>query len=80
MSEVPTLSGLVRAASFLPDDSVQLVFLPEFLCKNQVAGDSSPVIYIPSLEQVVGADDPDRVNCPIRALRTYRTKHRGSDL
>ena len=74
VSEVHALSGLMSDVSFLPDGSVHLVFLPEFLAKNQGAGDPSPVIRIPALGHLVCADDPDRLNCPVRALKTYRAK------
>ena len=74
VSEVHSLSGLISDVSFLPDGSAELLFLPEFLAKNQSAGVPSPVISVPSLELIVCPDDPDRVNCPVRALKLYRNK------
>ena len=78
VSEVHSLSGLAADVSFLPDGSMQLGFLPEFLAKNQVPGDPSPVLTIPSLEAVLCNDDPDRVNCPVRALKYYRNRTEAS--
>ena len=74
VSEVHSLSGLMNDVSFLSDGSAQLVFLPDFLAKNQSAGVPSPIITVPSLERIVCQDDPDRVNCPVRALKLYRNK------
>ena len=74
-----SLSGLPQDIAFHADGSVQLEFLPDFLAKNQVPCDDSPAITIPSLEVLVCPDDPDRVNCPVRALKIYRNrvnKHR----
>ena len=74
VSEVHALSGLSQDVAFHADGAVQLEFLPEFLAKNQAPCDDSPSIRIPSLEEVVCPDDPDRVNCPVRALKTYRNR------
>ena len=79
VSEVHALSGLPQDVTFHADGSLQLEFLPEFLAKNQSSLDESPSVLIPSLEEVVCPDDPDRVNCPVRALKGYRVrteKHR----
>ena len=45
-SEVHALSGLPSDVAFEPDGSVSLRFLPEFLAKNQIPGEPSPVIFI----------------------------------
>ena len=74
VSEVHALSGLSRDVAFLADGGLQLEFLPEFLAKNQSSEDDSPSVLIPSLEEVVCPDDPDRVNCPVRVLRYYRSR------
>ena len=79
VSEVHSLSGLPQDISFQADGSVQLEFLADFLAKNQAPSDDSPSIRIPSLEVLVCPDDPDRVNCPVRALKIYKNrtdKHR----
>jgi hypothetical protein len=78
VSEVHALSGLPSDVSFERDGSLALRFLPEFLAKNQVPGDPSPVIAVPSLTKVLGDDDPDRLNCPVRALKVYRSRTEGN--
>ena len=74
ISEIHAISGLPSDVAYLPDGSLELMFLPEFLAKNQVPGDASPVISIPTLDTVTCPDDPDRSNCPVRALRIYRRR------
>ena len=59
---------------FEPDGSVSLRFLPEFLAKNQVPGEPSPVIFIKPLSSILCPDDEDRLLCPVRALRLYRRR------
>ena len=74
ISEIHAISGLPSDVAFLRDGSLELQFLPEFLAKNQAPGDDSPVISVPTLDMVTCPDDPDRANCPVRALRTYRAR------
>jgi hypothetical protein len=74
ISEVHSLSGLDRDIAFEANGDLTLRFLPEFLAKNQTAGVESPIIRIPSLEKVLSGDDPDRMNCPVRALKAYRER------
>ena len=74
ISEVNAISGLPSDIAFLPDGSLELRFLPDFLAKNQAPGDDSPVVSIPTLASVTCPDDPDRCNCPVRALRIYRQR------
>lgn len=73
-SEVTGLSGLASDVAFEADGSVSLRFLPEFRAKNQRPSDPSPVIVIPPLDRLVGRQDPDYVNCPVRALKIYRKR------
>ena len=73
-SEVHGLSGLPSDVAFEPDGSVSLRFLPEFLAKNQVPGEPSPVIFIKPLSSILCPDDEDRLLCPVRALRLYRRR------
>jgi hypothetical protein len=74
VSEVHALSGIPADVSFERSGDASLRFLPEFLAKNQVPGDPSPEIAIPCLFNVLCDDDPDRLNCPVRALRIYRKR------
>jgi hypothetical protein len=74
VSEVHALSGLPSDVSFERNGDVSLSFLPDFLAKNQVPDDPSPVVKIPNLTQVLCDDDPDRLNCPVRALSIYRER------
>lgn len=75
-SEIHGLSGLEADIAFERNGSISLRFLPEFLAKNQVPGDPSPVVLIKPLTQFVDPEDPDVQNCPVRVLREYirRTK------
>jgi hypothetical protein len=70
-SEVHGFSGLPSDIAFEADGSVSICFLPEFLAKNQVPGDPSPVVLIRPLRDILPARDPDLANCPVRALKTY---------
>ena len=74
VSEVHGLSGLPSDLAFEPDGSVSLCFLPEFLAKNQVPGDPSPVLFIRPLLDILAPDDPDLCNCPVRALKVYNAQ------
>ncbi len=73
-SEVTNLSGLEADVAFEPDGSISLNFLPEFLAKNQVPGDVSPVILIKPLSSLISPSEKDIHNCPVRALKCYRRK------
>ena len=73
-SEVCNLSGLPGDVSHEADGSLSLNFLPEFLAKNQNPESCSPVIKIPPLSSIIGLDEPDIKNCPVRALRIYRKR------
>ena len=57
-------------------DSVTLLLEPGFLPKTQVPNKLPDPIVIPSLDQVCGPNDEDRLLCPVRALKFYldRTK------
>ena len=68
-SEVHALSGAPNDITFESDGSVSLRFLPEFLSKNQVPGNLSPIIPLRPLTSILAPDDPDRALCPVRALR-----------
>lgn len=76
VSEVHGLSGLPADVAFEADGSMSLSFLPEFLAKNQVPGDPSPILSIRSLSDILPTGDPDIVNCPVRALKAYLDKSR----
>ena len=73
-SEICHLSGRLGDIAYDRHGSVSLFFLPEFLAKNQNPQDCSPTLFIKSLNNIVGQDDPDMVNCPVRALRSYRKR------
>jgi hypothetical protein len=55
---------------------MSLSFLPEFRAKGQRPGDRSPSIIIRSLAGIVSPDEPDFLNCPVRALKFYRRRTR----
>jgi hypothetical protein len=83
VSEVHGLSGLPSDVAFEADGSVSVRFLPEFVAKNQVPGDPSPVLFIRPLSSILPPNDPDMVNCPVRALSIYCAKtkpRRGCEL
>jgi hypothetical protein len=71
VSEVHGLSGLSSDVAFEADGSVSLRFLPEFLAKNQVPGDPSPVLFLRPLTYILPQGDPDLSDCPVRASRGY---------
>lgn len=75
-SEVHALSGLQHDVSYERDGSASLVFLPEFLAKNQNPSDVSPIVSIRPLTDMVDECEPDIQNCPVRALRLYRHRTR----
>jgi hypothetical protein len=60
--------------AFEADGSASLRFLPEFLAKNQVPGDPSPILFIKPLSSILPPDDPDLANCPVRALKVFLAK------
>ncbi|XP_070197976.1 uncharacterized protein [Littorina saxatilis] len=70
-SEVHALSGQPGDISFEPDGSASLRFRPDFLAKNQSPGQASPLVRVKALTSALAPDDPDSVNCPVRALRLY---------
>ncbi|XP_070207779.1 uncharacterized protein [Littorina saxatilis] len=70
-SEVHALSGLPGDILFESDGSVSLRFRPDFLAKNQAPGQASPLVRVKALTNALAPDDPDSVNCPVRALRLY---------
>jgi hypothetical protein len=65
------LSGLASDVAFEADGSVSLHFHPEFLAKNQVPGDPSPVLFLRPLTYILPQGDPDLSDCPVRASRVY---------
>ncbi|KAK7110422.1 hypothetical protein V1264_014301 [Littorina saxatilis] len=73
-SEVLALSGLSRDISLEKDGSISLKFRPDFLAKNQKPGQTSPLIRIPPLSNVLAPGDPDVFNCPVRALSSYLSR------
>lgn len=73
-SEVHSLSGLQKDISFQADGSVSLNFRPDFLAKNQRPDQQSPVITVHPLSNILAPNDPDLMNCPVRALTTYLSR------
>jgi hypothetical protein len=72
LSGVHALSGLDKDIEFTSkDSSCILSFLPEFRAKNQDALTDSQSIEIKSLSQILGHDDEDRFNCPVRMIKYY---------
>lgn len=71
-SEIASISGLLGDVSFEADGSVSLLFLPEFLAKNQRPGDPSPVLHVRPISDLVDISEDDCLNCPVRALKRYR--------
>jgi hypothetical protein len=76
VSEVHGLSGQASDVAFEANGSVSLRFLPEFIAKNQVPGDPSPVLFIKPLASILPPGDPDMVNCPVRAITVYLDRAR----
>ena len=74
VSEISNFSGLKEDISHSQDGSISLKFLPEFLAKNQVPGDSSPPILIKPLNKAVDPQEEDISICPVRALKEYRRR------
>jgi hypothetical protein len=74
VSEVHGLSGLSSDVAFEADGSVFLRFLPEFLAKNHVPGNPSPVLFLRPLTCILPQGDPGLSNCPVRAIRVYMGK------
>ncbi|XP_070196639.1 uncharacterized protein [Littorina saxatilis] len=70
-SEIHALSGNSDDISFESDGSVTLRFRPEFLAKNQAPERASPLVHVRPLSTILAPNDPDLVNCPVRALRIY---------
>ena len=70
-SELHALSVEPNHIRFNKDRSVSLVFQPGFLAKNQLPSVLPPPLVIPSLSVVTGQEDPDRLLCPVRALKFY---------
>jgi len=50
---------------------------PVFVAKNQLANFSPEPVKIPSLANIVGRADRDRLLCPVRSLRFYLAKTKG---
>ena len=61
-------------------DSVVLRMEPGFVPKTQVPNKLPDPIIVPSLDQVCGPSDEDRLLCPVRALKFYLEKSKGSRL
>ena len=81
-SEVWAFSADVRFGQDY--NAATLSFLPNFLAKtmdpSRPETDYAPVT-IPALGPSMGEDLPDRLLCPVRALRYYlKLKHKGQDL
>ena len=53
------------------DGSVSLLSQAGFLSKTQLPSVASSPFTIPALSSTCGRDDPDRLLCPVRALRFY---------
>ena len=71
-SVLHALSGLDKDIEFTrKDSSCILSFLPEFRAKNQDALSDSQSVEIKSLSQILGHDDEDRFNCPVRMIKYY---------
>jgi hypothetical protein len=66
--------GATSDVAFESDGSISLSFLPEFLAKNQRPGDRFPTIIIRSLVDVFYPEEPDFLNCPVRALKYYQKR------
>ena len=75
-SEILNLSGIPGEVAYEPDGTASLVFLPEFLAKNQHPEHPSPHVTIKPLTGFVSSSDRDALNCPVRALRLYRKRTR----
>ena len=56
------------------NNGVSLTLEPGFLAKTQLPSKRPDPIFIPSLDQVCGPLDDDRLLCPVRALRFYLQK------
>lgn len=75
ISGIHALSGLDKDIEFAHNDTTcNLSFLPEFRAKNQDALSDSQTIEIKSLSQILGPDDEDRLNCPVRVIKRYLTR------
>ena len=58
----------------LDGSSATLSLSPDFVAKTQIPGDPSSAykpFVIPALASSVGHDEPDRLLCPLRALKCY---------
>ena len=53
------------------DGSVSLMVQPEVLAKNQLPSICPDPIVIPNLARISNREQPDRLLCPIRALKFY---------
>ena len=53
------------------DGSVSLMVQPGFLAKNQLPSICPDPIVIPNLARISNREHPDRLLCPIRALKFY---------
>lgn len=72
LSGMHALSGLDKDVEFSStNDSCILSFLPEFRAKNQDALSDSQCVEIPSLSRILGPDDQDLLNCPVRMIKQY---------
>ena len=56
------------------DGSVTLLCQSGFLAKTQLPSVAPTAFTIPSLARTCGQDDPDRLLCPVRALRFYLSR------
>ena len=73
-SELASISGLPGDVSREPDGSISLLFLPEFLAKNQNPCDPSPTLFVRPMSLIIDPSEPDCLNCPVRALKIYRER------
>ena len=78
-----TLASAKRNSEVWAYNAATLSFLPNFLAKtmdpSRPETDYAPVT-IPALGPSMGEDLPDRLLCPVRALRYYlKLKHKGQD-
>jgi hypothetical protein len=74
ISGIHALSGLEEDVQFEGLKGVALKFLPEFRAKNQKADKVFQPIFVPSIFDLVDADEDEMLSCPVRALRMYRQR------
>ena len=73
VSELQALSGQVARQG----NNIVLSYLPEFVAKTETLSHPLPREFILTrLTAAVGADDEERLLCPVRALRWYLRRTR----